>query len=331
MAQGISLGLQLPGAVGALEQLLQQRKAEQLAAEEREKAARQQEIENTIRQRAATVQEGQLGVQQGQLGLGRDRFAGEQAADAAKASAGAAQAEELKGFIPTLPAHVQPQAQLRRLGVELPPSAFEAPATPQGEVKDVGGFIYERKPGEGGFLRTGSSRNMSAEAASTARAAEKPAGPSPYAQERAARTRQSVLEIKSFVDEQGRSAVGGISSALAYLPESKARFLRGQLDTLKANIGFNELAQMREASKTGGALGQVAVRELDFLQSTLGSLDPNMSPAQLQTQLDKVDQSVARWEAAQTGGRTDGTGSPDASSTPDSQEFDYVNGKLVPR
>jgi hypothetical protein len=33
------------------------------------------------------------------------------------------------------------------------------------------------------------------------------------------------------------------------------------------------LAQMRDASKTGGALGAIAVQELNMLQATLGSLD----------------------------------------------------------
>jgi hypothetical protein len=46
-----------------------------------------------------------------------------------------------------------------------------------------------------------------------------------------------------------------------------------RIRTIKANVGFDQLQAMRDASKTGGALGQVAVQELDMLQASLGSLE----------------------------------------------------------
>ena len=64
--------------------------------------------------------------------------------------------------------------------------------------------------------------------------------------------------------------------------------IAANIDTIKANVGFDRLQMMREASKTGGALGQIAVQELVLLQATIASLDPNQSPDQLKKNLSKV-------------------------------------------
>jgi hypothetical protein len=69
-------------------------------------------------------------------------------------------------------------------------------------------------------------------------------------------------------------------SGLAYgvgggnVPMTKMRQMQNYLKTIKANIGFQALQEMRANSPTGGALGQVAVQELEGLQATLGALDP---------------------------------------------------------
>lgn len=52
-----------------------------------------------------------------------------------------------------------------------------------------------------------------------------------------------------------------------------ARAIWNAVNTVKANLGFDALQAMRDASPTGGALGQVAVQELEMLQSTVASLD----------------------------------------------------------
>ena len=123
-------------------------------------------------------------------------------------------------------------------------------------------------------------------------------GPSPYSVERAERTLQGVRELKSQVKTSGRWSVGGLSSFLAVLPESDARNFRAQVETLKANIGFNELTAMREASKTGGALGNISDREISLLTAALGALDTAQSPEQFDAQLSKIEESVTRWRQA---------------------------------
>lgn len=127
---------------------------------------------------------------------------------------------------------------------------------------------------------------------------EKSGAPTPYSTERAARTVQSVDELMGKVN--GHTA--GLGSLLANLPATDARNFKAELDTLKANVAFNELTAMREASKTGGALGQISDRESQLLMSALGALDAGQSPANLRQQLQKVKDSVQRWQAAQQGG-----------------------------
>lgn len=57
------------------------------------------------------------------------------------------------------------------------------------------------------------------------------------------------------------------------------------LETIKANIGFEELQTMRDSSPTGGALGQVTERELSFLQSTIANIEQAQSEEQLKANL----------------------------------------------
>lgn len=73
----------------------------------------------------------------------------------------------------------------------------------------------------------------------------------------------------------------GMGSIFKYIPESDANALANMLQTIEANIGFDKLQAMREASPTGGALGQVSNQELKSLQSVFGSLDQSMTSEQL--------------------------------------------------
>ena len=55
-----------------------------------------------------------------------------------------------------------------------------------------------------------------------------------------------------------------------------------------SNIGFDRLQQMRNSSPTGGALGNVSDRELETLQSVLGSISLDQSPDQLKKNLSRL-------------------------------------------
>lgn len=74
-----------------------------------------------------------------------------------------------------------------------------------------------------------------------------------------------------------------------------ARTLAATVETIQANLGFDELAKMRQESPTGGALGQVAVQELVALRATIANLDPNLPADVLKKNLEKVKMHYGRW------------------------------------
>ena len=122
---------------------------------------------------------------------------------------------------------------------------------------------------------------------------------SPYQKERATRTIQSVNELDKLAAESpgifGRTAALPIPK---FLRSGAFRNFKAQLETLKANITFGELTAMREASKTGGALGQVSDKENELLAAALGALEMSQSPKAFRTQLQKINGSITRWQNA---------------------------------
>jgi hypothetical protein len=84
----------------------------------------------------------------------------------------------------------------------------------------------------------------------------------------------------------------GPAAKTSRIAGTPAHDLAATLNTIKANIGFDELNAMRQASPTGGALGQVSERELGFLQSVLASLDQTQSPTQLRENLAKAKNEI---------------------------------------
>lgn len=67
-----------------------------------------------------------------------------------------------------------------------------------------------------------------------------------------------------------------------------AHDLNALLTTIRANIGFDRLQALRDASPTGGALGQVSDFENRQLQATLGNLEQSQSAKQLKENLNRV-------------------------------------------
>jgi hypothetical protein len=64
--------------------------------------------------------------------------------------------------------------------------------------------------------------------------------------------------------------------------------LKERLKPIRANLGFDKLQNLRDNSPTGGALGQVAVQELDMLQSTYASLEQAQTKEQFIAALDEI-------------------------------------------
>lgn len=116
-----------------------------------------------------------------------------------------------------------------------------------------------------------------------------------------AQANRVISKVDEALARVDRSTAGLGGSVMAKLPGTPAVDLRADLDTIKANLGFAELQAMRDASPTGGALGQVAVQELIALQSTVASLDPSQSPDQLRRNLAQVKKHYNNWKSTLEG------------------------------
>ena len=92
-------------------------------------------------------------------------------------------------------------------------------------------------------------------------------------------------------------ATGKSGFATGFIPGTKAYDLRSNIKTLTANQAFQALQDMRNASKTGGALGQVSERELDLLEKTVASLDPNQSDKQFSKNLKRFRDVLGKTSA----------------------------------
>lgn len=99
----------------------------------------------------------------------------------------------------------------------------------------------------------------------------------------AASDKQKILDaaIDRAIKNAGFWSTGIMGQMLKGYGGTSAMNLKTTLDTIKAQMGFDELQEMRDNSPTGGALGQVAVQEINFLQSVIASLDQEQSNEQL--------------------------------------------------
>ncbi len=114
--------------------------------------------------------------------------------------------------------------------------------------------------------------------------------------------------VKSAIDDAlslvGITSTGAIGAAMRQLPAATdAGALDNAVKSVQANLSFGALQQMRENSPTGGALGQVAIQELEMLKSTVVALDPVRDGAErTRNKLLKIKQHYESWlDAANKG------------------------------
>lgn len=108
----------------------------------------------------------------------------------------------------------------------------------------------------------------------------------------------------------------GLGAASAKMPGSPGADVQADIDSLVSQVAFGVLQAMREASKTGGALGAVSERELDLLQNNLAALSKAQSPQQYRKRLgDIVDWAQSAranlkdaYEQQRRGGQSPGLG-----------------------
>lgn len=74
------------------------------------------------------------------------------------------------------------------------------------------------------------------------------------------------------------------------IPATSARELRGHIESIKSNIGIDQLLKIKEA---GSGLGQVPQSQLEMLASLLGNLDAQQNSQVLLTNLQRVQEIYA--------------------------------------
>lgn len=155
----------------------------------------------------------------------------------------------------------------------------------QGLVEGLaaGGEAVEARQKEQAMLDMAKAK-LEAEKAESLRAKEEK---EQAAKEKAYGVVSSVDKALNILDEHGGWAAG-FGAWLKDIPTTSANQMALALDTVKAQIGFRELQAMRDSSKTGGALGQVTVRELELLQRTIDAIEPELAPEKLKENLQNV-------------------------------------------
>ena len=97
-------------------------------------------------------------------------------------------------------------------------------------------------------------------------------------------------DINRAIDQAGTWTTGFLGAKLKGVEGTPAHNLQQTLQSIKANVGFDKLQNMRDNSPTGGALGQVTELELGLLQSVWGALEQSQTKEQFVYNLERLGQ-----------------------------------------
>ncbi len=284
----------------ALQQGAQMLAMDQMA----EKVNRERAVRNALSQAYVSPQAG-IPMEQG-VGPARPAQAG--GMDWEQAMAGAAEKQ-------VIPEMIQLQAGMTKARGTLPSSIREWQAYQQmgpedqkrflsmkraSQFQTIGGVPTQFMPGQppaplstleqeaGAEARIAGEKSAAIAAAKTK---AKKLGVEPKALMTGKIIKQQTQFVSDTIDkaiEQTSGWTAGVGAMTAGFAGTPAKDLSETLNTIRANIGFDRLQQMREASPTGGALGQVSEMENKLLQAVWGSLEQSQSPSQLKENLKKA-------------------------------------------
>jgi hypothetical protein len=153
--------------------------------------------------------------------------------------------------------------------------ASAGPEKPTITVKEKDGIFYTFEDGQ---------PKGEYESRAAANAAAKEQNRANEAILKAQRVKLSISDATAMIDRN--EDVGGWKQLLRVLPDTEARRFEGYLNSIRANVGFDQLLTIKDA---GSTLGQVSNIENLLLQSTIDSLDGLMSKEDLKQALNKID------------------------------------------
>lgn len=151
------------------------------------------------------------------------------------------------------------------------------------------------------------------------------AGLSDYVQERQTRVVDSATALKQAAEANpgifGRTAAMKLPD---FVRSDAFRNFRADLDEAKAGIFQKEISEMRADSKTGGALGQVAVQEMTRMENSLGALNMDQSPEKMVENLQQIIDSVNRYRAVKGYPALSGSSTGFITTAPDGTQVEIV-------
>ncbi len=195
----------------------------------------------------------------------------------------------------------------RALEVTADPTKFTDFPTPEGITRVYGDGRSEILRGPTGApLTPAPTREERQDAAAAAAAAAA-----------APQRLESARNLTRLIDDAAANTnafTAGLGSITAAIPGTPAADLAGILESIKSNLAFDRLQQMRDESRTGGALGQIVLRELDMLASVWASTQQSQSPPQLRENLgvlrERSEALVAAYQAMVDAGAGGGGNTP---------------------
>ena len=195
----------------------------------------------------------------------------------------------------------------RPITVTPDPSKFNDVSTPEGLVRVYGdGRTQLLRGPTGDPLMPAPTREERQDAAAAAAAAAA-----------APQRLESARNLTRLIDDATANTnafTAGLGSLTAAIPGTPAADLAGTMESIKSNLAFDRLQQMRDESRTGGALGQIVLRELDMLASVWASTQQSQSPPQLRENLgilrERSEALVAAYQAMVDAGAGGGGNAP---------------------
>lgn len=123
--------------------------------------------------------------------------------------------------------------------------------------------------------------------------------------------RSAVIESQRQSDQLGTLIDDSIDRAtlltasfpghfISKLSGTEAKDLKQQLSTITGNIAIQTLNAMRQASKSGGAMGNVSDADISLLKGVLGSLESDQTVEQLKGNLEAVKVKLDQLRKIQT-------------------------------
>lgn len=130
---------------------------------------------------------------------------------------------------------------------------------------------------------------------------------------------RSLQNALSAIDDAERLVSGTSTGFMGQITRgvggTSAYNLNQALEPVRAILSFETLAEMRRNSATGGALGSIAVRELELLGNTMRSLDTAQSEPQVRAALRTTRSQLERTLRAIEAARNEMQGGPGAAQS----------------